>query len=282
MRLWKKSILWFSLFLLLVEIYGFFIEPYLVSVNRIYIPLPPGWELLKGKTAVHLSDLHVRGIGRRERRISEIIERVDPDFIFLTGDYVKWEGDYASALTFLSQLKSKKGIWAVMGDYDYSNSRKSCLFCHDHKRGKPPSRSHVTFLRNSFDKVSLPGGDVWIGGIDPYGVDSISSCDDFLKGKEENPVILLSHSPLIFDHFNGDTRFLMLSGDTHGGQVWLPRWVYKFAGYEKNVKYNQGICTENKKIWYVTRGIGMSHVPLRIFRRPEINVMHVGKSQKIK
>lgn len=54
---------------------------------------------------------------------------------FLTGDYVWWEDDYEPALDFLSRLKANTGIWAVMGDYDYSISRKCCLFCHEKESG---------------------------------------------------------------------------------------------------------------------------------------------------
>ncbi len=255
-------------------LYGFFIEPYSVSVSRIDIPLPPGWEMLKGKTAVHLSDLHIKEIGRREKKILKIIDEVDPDYIFLTGDYVSWEGDYPPALTFLSKLKAKKGTWAVMGDYDYSDSRRSCLFCHVEGTGEK-TRSHpVNFIRNTFLKTSLKGRVLTIGGADPggYGWEEFSKLLPSMRSK--GPLLLLSHSPLAFDNIPENTTVLVLSGDTHGGQVIMPGWIYRITGYEKNLRYNQGFFEEGKKMMYVSRGVGTSHLPFRFLRTPEVVVLH--------
>jgi predicted MPP superfamily phosphohydrolase len=66
----------------------------------------------------------------------------------------------------------------------------------------------------------------------------------------------------------------MLAGDTHGGQVPLPAWFLRIAGYDKNVLYNQGLFEEGGKKMFVSRGIGTSHIPIRLFRKPEIVVLH--------
>jgi uncharacterized protein len=65
-------------------------------------------------TFVPLSDLHIEDIGKREQKILKILDDLKPDIIFLTGDYVKWKGNYKAALTFLSQLRAKIGIWGVI------------------------------------------------------------------------------------------------------------------------------------------------------------------------
>ena len=66
----------------------------------------------------------------------------------------------------------------------------------------------------------------------------------------------------------------MLAGDTHGGQLPLPAWFWRLVGYEKNARYSQGMFRDGRKRMYVTRGIGTSHLPLRLFRRPEVVVLH--------
>jgi hypothetical protein len=42
----------------------------------------------------------------------------------MTGDFVSWGGDYEKVFELITKLKSKVGIWAVLGDSDYQNSRK--------------------------------------------------------------------------------------------------------------------------------------------------------------
>jgi hypothetical protein len=79
---------------------------------------------------------------------------------------VKWKRNYEAALTFLSQLKAKIGIWGVMGDYDYSSSRKSCLFCHGEGSKQFTQRYSIRFLRDSSELLNLPGGTLRIEGIE--------------------------------------------------------------------------------------------------------------------
>ena len=66
----------------------------------------------------------------------------------------------------------------------------------------------------------------------------------------------------------------MLAGDTHGGQFALPSWLWNIIGYKKNAAYSQGLFEEGNKRMFVTRGIGTSHIPIRLFRRPEVVVLH--------
>lgn len=249
-------------------IYGFFFEPYHIEVHEIQMSDSVFGRTLKGKVAVHISDLHMNKIGAREEAVLKIVNKIKPDFLFLTGDYVKWDGDYEPALVFLSKLKAKVGAWAVMGDYDYSNSRKSCLFCHKQGTGEPTNRHYVRFLRNSSEIVRLADGNVQV-----YGIDNTDSEED-KRIEMKNPAIILSHSPLEFEMVDNKSDVLMLSGDTHGGQIPLPAWFWRLTGYDKNARYNHGLFKDGHKTMYVSRGIGTSHIPFRFLERPEIVVIH--------
>ncbi len=228
--------------------------------------------ILKNKTIVHLSDLHIGSFGEKERNLLNRIITLKPDIIFLTGDYVKWAGDYEPAMKFLSELEAKIGIWAVMGDYDYSNTRKSCLFCHKEGSGEKVKLNQVVFLKNSVEFIELDSGKLQVFGVDEIGDDS-NRLKRFINnfGNDE-PTIVLSHNPLTFDLFNNTKDILILAGDTHGGQIALPSWFWGLIGYEKNKKYNYGLYEDSQKTMFVTRGIGTSHMPIRLFCSPEVVV----------
>jgi predicted MPP superfamily phosphohydrolase len=254
--------------------YGVWIEPYQIDVRHVWIEDSKLSSVLKEKTLVQISDLHMNKIGRRERKVLKILDGIKPDIIFVTGDYITWKGDYGAALDFLSRLKAEVGVWAVMGDYDYSYSRNSCIFCHDTETGKPTKQHSVRFLRNSLEQVNLTDGSIFIGGIDLEANPPFFSKERSLPLKGKKPAIILSHNPLAFDLLDKDEDVLIISGDTHGGQVPLPSWLWGILGYEKCARYSQGLFEEGRKKMFVSRGIGTSHLPIRIFRRPEVVVLH--------
>ncbi len=247
-----------------------------LTVNHINVKEENLNRALVGKVVMHITDLHMKGMGDREREALRVIESQKPDFVFLTGDYVQWNGDYYAAIDFLSCVMAKQGAYAVMGDYDYSNSRKSCLFCHEQGSSRPSKRHSVKFLRNSCEEITIGAHSTVICGIDGRQADEPLSLDvvRHLRGvKKGGAVIVLSHSPLAFDLFNQDDDVLILSGDTHGGQIPLPKWFWEMLGYEK-MKYEQGWFEKGKKKMYVSRGVGTSHFPIRFLRPPEITVFH--------
>jgi uncharacterized protein len=265
----KKLIFYLLLIVIIMSVgfYGFFIEPYDLEVHQLRLSHGVFRNVLKDVTVVHLSDLHIRKIGAREKEVLKVVDDIKPDMIFLTGDYVNWDGDYEPALDFLSRLKARYGVWAVMGDYDYSNSRNSCLFCHEKGTGYPTKKHGVRFLRNSSEIISFNEGYIHV-----YGIDNTGSEED-KKIEIKNPAIILSHSPMEFELVDDNRDILMLSGDTHGGQIPLPSWLWRFIGYEKNALYNHGLYKAGHKTMYLSRGIGTSHIPFRFFRRPEVVVI---------
>jgi predicted MPP superfamily phosphohydrolase len=259
---------------LLVGAYGFFIEPQMVKVSHVTIRDPGFREVLGEKVVVHLSDLHIKEFGLREERLLGFLDKLQPDLIFLTGDYVQWNGDYETPLNFLSKLRAKIGVWAVMGDYDYSRSRKSCLFCHEEGGGMPSKRHKVKFLRNGIERIDLSNRTVWIRGVELEDSEGSLLRETVSAWKEKQPAIILSHNPLNFDFLDENQDVLMLAGDTHGGQISVPSWFWKLLGYEKNAKYPEGLFEKGRKKMVVSRGIGTSHIPFRLFRRPEVVVLH--------
>ena len=85
--------------------------------------------------------------------------------------------------------------------------------------------------------------------------------------------ILLSHWPEIIKVVKNKDINLVLSGDTHGGQIDLPlidKYIYdSYDGklLKRGLKYFFGTYL------YINRGIGTSIVPVRLNCRPEITLL---------
>jgi len=127
--------------------------------------------------------------------------------------------------------------------------------------------------------VNDQDGDICIEGMDEEAIRAFKRDMDWHRANDETPAIILAHNPLAFDILPEDQEVLVLAGDTHGGQIPLPSWLWRILGYEKCARYNQGLFRKGKKRMYVSRGIGTSHLPLRIFRRPEVVVLHFSASE---
>jgi predicted MPP superfamily phosphohydrolase len=277
----KKIIIFGSLgagFLILaLIIYGIWIEPDQIEIHHVSIHDRNLGRILENKIIVQISDLHMHKIGRREQKVLEILNTLKPDIVFLTGDYVPWNGDYGRALDFLSLLSARIGVWAVMGDYDYSRSRKSCVFCHEENSGTLTRKHSVRFLKDSAELVHFPEGTLRIEGMDADGGNMFSPGKAFVSLDGDIPRIILSHTPLNFDHISDNSNVLMIAGDTHGGQVPLPGWLFRVLGYKKNALYNQGLFEKGQKKMFVSRGIGTSHLSFRLFTPPEVVILHFSR-----
>jgi predicted MPP superfamily phosphohydrolase len=250
------------------------IEGRSIRINHVVVRDDSLAASLKGKVVVLMSDLHLDGKGRSASELLGILKTLKPDILLLTGDYVTWKGDYQSALSFMSGLQNVHLVWAVLGDYDYSTTRKSCLFCHEPNTSKPNNQHTVRFLRNSWETSGLGSSTLWVGGVDNQGNAPTAEIRELPVWNRDTTAIVLSHSPLAFETFGSEERVLILAGDTHGGQIPLPSWLWRLMGYYKNAKYEQGWFEEGKKKMYVSRGIGTSHIPIRILRPPEVIVFH--------
>ncbi len=259
--------------LIVFLLYVFLIEPHKVSLKTVKIRNKALAITFKELKIVQLSDLH---IGKNKsisiKRTLEILDELKPDLILLTGDYVEWNGGkqaYDNAINFLSQLNAPLGTYAVMGDADYSFSRRSCEFCHEEGSAHPPTQHQVKLLRDTQAVIDVEGQKISIIGI---GRDSdySSGSKAFNNMLTDNPAIVLSHFSSVYDNINVKDNVLVLSGDTHGGQIYLPEFIWKIIKRKPDTKHMYGLYQDENKSLYVTSGIGTSDIPFRLGVPPEV------------
>lgn len=258
-----------------IALYGFFIEPCQVRLKTVKIYNKAMASTLKDLKIVQLSDLHIGdNVSTSIKRTLEILNELKPDLILLTGDYVDWHGNkqaYGNTIAFLSQLNAPLGVYAVMGDSDYSFSRRSCGFCHEEGSTRPPTQHQVKFLRNAKAVIKIGGEILSIIGI---GTDSnhapLPNVINSMLGDVDSPAIVLSHYSSVYDKINSEENILVLSGDTHGGQIYLPEFIWKIIKRKPDTEHMYGFYQDNNKSLYVTSGIGTSDIPFRLGVPPEV------------
>ena len=83
--------------------------------------------------------------------------------------------------------------------------------------------------------------------------------------------ILLSHRPELFPLYADHKINLAFSGHAHGGQIALPILGAVFApGQGFWPQYSHGTYHDGDSTMVVSRGLGNSVIPLRLFNRPEL------------
>jgi predicted MPP superfamily phosphohydrolase len=65
----------------------------------------------------------------------------------------------------------------------------------------------------------------------------------------------------------------MLSGHTHGGQIFIPFFGTPIVPSKYGQKYAQGLVQGPVCPVFICRGVGMTVLPLRLRVRPEIAVI---------
>jgi len=228
-------------------------------------------EALDGLKVAHLTDLHMKSIGVKENKILEILKEEKPDLILITGDFISFEGPYEPVMSFFHQIKAPFGVYGVLGNTEYSNENGSCILCHKEKSQSLKEKQNPVILRNSVVPLKINGGVVNIFGVDDP-VDKKNDLGSSRSGMNPHaPVILLAHSPEIFEEASDSGIDLILCGHTHGGQIFITRYLRKiFPIVDPALEFLDGFFQKGKTLMYVSRGLGNSFLPFRLGVKPEI------------
>lgn len=255
--------------LLLAVVLGYstLVEPDWIQTTEVEIREEPFSSFFQKHKTIFISDVHVSRGGGREQKLLRLIEQIDPDIILVGGDCTPWDGDYERTFAFLGKLKAREGIWGVLGDSDYQNSRKSCRFCHAFNTGESPLP--VRFLQNQAFKPDAEG--LAIAGLDIFPIDA----EHRRKARESllnGPALLITQKQPRLEELP-DHPLLVLSGDTHAGQAWMPDWLWERAFSRTKGEVRYGLKREGQRTLFVSSGVGVNKLPFRLMAPPEIVVL---------
>lgn len=240
---------------------------------------------------VHISDLHSKQFGKNNNRLNKVIMSQKPDVIFATGDMIDSSlKDMDKIINFLVELNKVIPVVYIPGNNEMRTEKIEEIL-------KKLGDGNVIVLNNQIKELYLNKNKVYIlglaerkqdeGGIFYNKINSkylYSNCEELFEKLErgDGTKIVLSHYPENFkavgeysySKYNFD---IMFSGHAHGGQFILPFIGGLFApGQGILPKYYKGVHGETSKL-VISRGLGNSGFPLRLFNRPEIVVIDLIK-----
>jgi predicted MPP superfamily phosphohydrolase len=256
-------------------------EPHQPLLERRTIVLPGLPSALDGFRIVHLSDLHLRRLGRREARAIELVRQAQPDLILITGDFIQDRAvrngrtarlpEATAVVEFLHQLSAPHGLYGCWGNWDHPDLAEAFV------------AAGLRILDRSAVEIHHGGAALWIAGV-PWrrGDQRRERQRDMVQALSHVPAgarcILLRHDPTFLQRdLNGRRIDLILSGHCHGGQINFPLLgslsrfhTPHYAGWH-NLGGSQ---------LYVNRGLGVHTLPIRLRCRPEVSLLTLRREEK--
>jgi uncharacterized protein len=226
---------------------------------------------LDGTVIVAVSDTHIGSLIDKswlEARVRQIIAQ-DPDIVVFLGDIVEGhDGPRNDLVPVLKGITARIGKYAVTGNHEFHGGGGGDM---------------QIFKKSGFKVLH----DNWLEvrpGFIVAGVDDLTSrrrynlsgdpVSQALKERPSGATIFLSHTPWETEKAAENGVDLMLSGHTHGGQVWpfgyFVKRVYPLLGGQYDV---------NGMTVIVCRGAGTWGPRMRLWRPGEIMYVTLHKSE---
>ncbi|MDE0070408.1 MAG: metallophosphoesterase [Caldilineaceae bacterium] len=251
------------------------VEPDWVELVPVTLRLPGLAEPLSGLRIAQLSDIHLSQFTSQARLLDAVtrVNRLQPDLVVLTGDFVGRDAAYATGLIDpLRRLEAP--AFAVYGNHDLWSDRATV--------GAALAETPVRLLVN--ESVEAAAG-LTIAGIDDAWSGDPRPEAALRDAPAGNTNLLLCHEPDYIDNIQaiGAPIALQLSGHSHGGQVRLPSMRPDGAGMLSRAyilphmahRYPIGLYRVGSHQLYTNRGLGVWPLPYRFNCRPEITIFNL-------
>lgn len=235
-------------------------------------------EEFNGFVIAHISDLHNKQFGKDQQYILSKLKNISPNTIVITGDLIdRRKYDLDTAMSFIEGAIDIAPVYYVSGNHEAWSGRYATIV-------KRLEEAGVHVIDDDVVKLLTGDSSIFMFGVkDPdFLTSSYLEGTDITAMKEhlekwssyEGFKILLSHRPELFDLYCQSNMDLIFTGHAHGGQFRIPFVGGLFAPDQGLFpKYTSGSHSKKSSTMYISRGLGNSIIPIRIFNRPEIVVV---------
>lgn len=227
--------------------------------------IPKGFQ---GYRILQIADLQNKIFGKEQKPLLQKIREAEPDLIVLTGDLLdRNRTDVAEAMCFIRKILPLAPIYFVSGNHEHQSGAWEEL-------AEQLVQAGVTVLNNGKSVLERNGDTITLLGLADKSVNpQYAQLLYTLMAEEEDRFhILLSHRPELLDAYAAAGVDLVFTGHAHGGQFRIPL-IHQgiFAPHQGFFpKFTEGMHEKDGTVMVVSRGLGNSTFPIRLFNRPEL------------
>ena len=244
----------------------------LVTRRTLFFPDLP--EPFDGFRILHVSDVHA-GVFMERDHMADVVALANalrPDLVVQTGDMIDISPRYIQPyVSTFRDLTAPYGVVTCLGNHDRYTGEALVI--------KGVRDAGQVFLSGDAHVIERGGGSLTLLGIDdpdnwvmddPQTIAVDRVLRDVAPGTFS---ILLAHRPGAFDTARLRGVPLTLAGHIHGGQIAAP--LIGWSAGRLITKYVAGHFQDGRSNLYVSRGIGVVGVPIRMFVPPELALLEL-------
>lgn len=235
-----------------------------------------------GYRVVLISDVHF-GVSVDYDELSRICSEIsgkEPDIVILCGDIVDnntTRGEMHQVFKAFGGIKSELGIFYVHGNHDrpfgfagFESGFSESELC------EAIESNGIVILQ---DEICSPNDEIILVGREDRSARSRKSVADLLKGADTDKLIItLDHQPREYDLTAASATDIVLSGHTHGGQIWPLKQVQEIFKMNDKV-YGHGYLDDDTQ-YIVSSGLAGWAYPIKTASPAEYVVIDISEGRE--
>jgi len=195
---------------------------------------------------------------------------------------VRQRKEYKPVLNFIKQIDCKK-IYYILGNHEIALGKELLRYFIEELRqlGVIVLEDEKTYILKGKDKIALYGLSYNSNDYDTKNIKNKEILERYTNKYEKNLGylnkeyfnILLTHDPLYFEVYARMGYDLIYAGHLHGGAIRI--LGYCLAKLKCGIiisRLGAGLKKRYNSKMIVSRGVGNSTVPIRVFDPPEISI----------
>lgn len=260
----KKIIILMLIIIILIP-FCLFQNKHLVIITYTYESEKLGADL-DGYRIVQISDLHNAEFGKENKKLLETIRSCSPDIIVITGDLVDSNHtNVERAVAFVKEAVKIAPVYYVTGNHEYwlEPSENEQMMQGILAAGACDLDDEAVCIEKGDSSFML-------AGLDDQHL-SDETLKNLLQEQKNELSIVLAHEPQYLQNYANAGADLVLTGHAHGGQIRLP-FVGGIVAPDQGFlpEYTSGKYNRADTEMIVSRGLGNSIIPVRLFNYPEV------------
>lgn len=225
-----------------------------------------------GLRVVELADLHGASFGPGNRDLIKAVRAAEPDLIAIDGDLADENTDLSVIRTLAGELVQIAPTYYVTGNHEWAMKGRKELFAILEETG-------VNTLHNEYVRLERDGQYMVIAGVDdpngPWDQKTPETLTEEIRAACGDPyIVLLAHRNDMLARWDALGLDVVLAGHAHGGVIRLPVVGGLLGtGMQFFPEYTAGVYQKGRTSLLVSRGLGNSGLPFRVFNRPHLPVL---------